>query len=408
MRAQTECWKRISGFASRLPRGRVSAMSGTTACVESKVDVGELTPSSAELVDLSIIVPTYNERENVVRLIQLLDEALKEIRWEVIFVDDDSPDGTSDKVRSLARTDRRVRCIQRVGRRGLSSACIEGVLSSSAPFFAVMDGDLQHDERILPTMLEKLKNEDAQLAVGTRYAEGGSMGNWSKTRTAMSKFATTICQLATGVTLSDPMSGFFMMRRETFQSIVKKLSGLGFKILVDIAASRSDGKINIVEVPYEFRTREAGESKLDTLAMWQFFLLLLDKRIGHIIPVRFISFSIVGGIGVFVHFAVMIALFEFLSTSFAAAQFVAASIAMISNFFLNNLLTYRDIRLTGWRWIWGLASFVAVCSIGLAANVGIANYIYSSNTNWVVSALSGILIGAVWNYALSSVYTWRR
>ena len=258
-------------------------------------------PLPSQGPELSVVVPTFNERANVLELLQRLRECLAGHRWEVIFVDDDSPDGTAQFVREIGQRDNRVRCIQRIGRRGLSLACVEGMLASSAPYLAVIDGDLQHDETLLPHMLERLKQDQTDIVIGTRYAPGGELGDWNQSRAAISHFATRLSRLVLRADLSDPMSGFFMLRREAMERCVRKLSGIGFKILVDLFAS-SSRPLRFAELPYEFRTRKAGESKLDTQAAWDYVMLLLDKLIGHLIPVRFLAFSLVGGTGVLVHF----------------------------------------------------------------------------------------------------------
>ena len=333
--------------------------------------------------ELSIIVPTLNERDNVTSVIAAVSEALPDIRWEIIFVDDNSADGTASFVREIARTDPRVRCLHRFGRRGLASACVEGIMSTASPLVAVMDGDCQHDERALRRMMEILASTDADIVIGSRYVEGGGVSGWDRSRVAMSRFATYIANLVTGTTLSDPMSGFFMMRRDAFLAALPRLSSMGFKILLDISAS-SDRVLKIVEVPYQFRPRQHGESKLDTLVLWEFFLLLLDKSIGRYVPVRFVSFALIGGSGVLVHMSVLTLLFKFFDTSFFTAQSAATVTAITTNFLLNNALTYRDQRLKGAKLLFGWISFNLVCATGAAANVGIANWMFANNWMWLV------------------------
>lgn len=357
--------------------------------------------------ELSVIVPTFNERANVRELVQRLEQALEGYRWEVIFVDDDSPDETARCVREIGLKDDRVRCIQRIGRRGLSSACIEGMLASSAPYLAVIDADLQHDEKLLPDMLEQLKQGDTDVAIGTRYAPGGGMGDWDESRIAISRFATSLSRLVLKVELSDPMSGFFMIRRDVMEDSVKKLSGIGFKILVDLFAS-APRPLRFVELPYEFRVRTAGESKLDTQAAWDYAMLLLDKLTGHIIPVRLVAFSLVGAVGVVVHFIVLTVMFDQLGLNFAFSQAIASIAAMTNNFALNNILTYRDMKLRGRQWLRGWVSFTLACSVGALANVGIASYLFTMDARWILAGLAGVLVGTVWNYAVTAVYTWRR
>jgi dolichol-phosphate mannosyltransferase len=355
--------------------------------------------------ELSVIVPTFNEISNVSELIKRLDSCLAGYSWEVIFVDDDSPDGTAQFVREFALKDHRVRCVQRIARRGLSSAAIEGMLASSAPYLAVIDGDLQHDETLLPKMLESLKQEQIDVVVGSRYIEGGSLGEWDKSRAAISKFATKLSKFVIKADLSDPMSGFFMIRREVLADTIHNLSAIGFKLLLDFFAS-SPYALKYKELPYEFRTRVAGESKLDASVAWDYMMILLDKLVGHIIPVRFITFAAVGGLGVVFHFIILGTLFNIFNVTFFTSQAVSTIIVIGINFAINNILTYRDMRLRGWKWFQGLISFTLVCSVGAIANVGIAQYIFEMDSQWVVAGLAGIAVGAVWNYALSSVYTW--
>ena len=353
---------------------------------------------------LSVVIPTFNESSNIEELLRRLDGVLGPAGWEVVFVDDDSPDGTAAKACEIARTDPRVRCLRRVGRRGLSSACIEGMLATSAPIVAVMDADLQHDETILPKMLAEIE-KGADVVVGTRYAEGGSTGQWNESRKTMSRLATAASRMVLRQPVSDPMSGFFMLTRKLLNETIYKLSGLGFKILLDILAS-AEQPLRIAEVPYSFRDRIAGDSKLDEAVMWEYGMLLADKTVGRYLPVRFLAFSIIGGLGVFVHMAVLTIVLKGLSLGFVAAQSVAACTAMVFNFALNNILTYRDRRLKGRAWFKGLLSFMIACSVGALANVGIASYLFANRTQWVLAALSGVLVGAVWNYAITQLYTW--
>lgn len=356
-------------------------------------------------IGLSIVVPTFNESQNVQELLRRLEAILGATGWEVIFVDDDSPDGTASLVRDIARTDPRVRCLQRIGRRGLSSACIEGMLATSAATIAVMDADLQHDETILPRMIAEIDQAGADVVIGTRYAAGGGTGEWNESRKMMSQFATIASRAILRQSVSDPMSGFFMLQRKTLDSTVHNLSGVGFKILLDILAS-AKMPLRVAEVPFHFRDRFAGESKLDEMVIWEYGMLLADKTVGRFIPVRFLAFSIVGGLGIFVHMAVLTLALKGQESSFTVAQSVATGSAMIFNFALNNILTYRDRRLKGWGWLKGLFIFMIACSIGGLANVGIATYLFDNRMQWMLAALAGVLVGAVWNYAATQLYTW--
>jgi dolichol-phosphate mannosyltransferase len=356
--------------------------------------------------ELTVVVPTLNERDNIAPLVELLDAALAGIAWEVIFVDDDSRDDTAAAVRAMARRDGRVRCLQRIGRRGLSTACIEGVLASVAPYCAVMDADLQHDETVLPRMLEALRTGSYDLAIGSRYSAGGDLGELSGRRVGISKLATRVSRVICKADIADPMSGFFMVRREAFEAAMRRLSGQGFKILLDLLAS-SPRPLRVVELGYRFRQRRHGESKLDTLVAWEFGMLLADKLVGHAIPVRFVLFATIGAIGLVVHLVVLRLALTLLALDFTPAQTSAALVAMTSNFFLNNLFTYRDQRLMGWRLLRGLVSFYLICGLGLIANVGVAAYTFAQHERWWIAGVAGVVVGSVWNYAISSVFTWK-
>jgi dolichol-phosphate mannosyltransferase len=357
--------------------------------------------------EVSIVVPVFNERENLAELTERIRECLGDIAWEIIYVDDDSPDGSAQLARELAAQDSRVRCIQRIGRRGLSSACVEGILSSAAPFVAVMDGDLQHDEGLLPQMLAELKKGDLDVVIGSRYAPGGDTGNWDSGRVRLSKMGMRLSRMLVPEELTDPMSGFFMMRRPAFDAAMRKLSGIGWKILTDLFAS-SPQKLRFKELPYRFRLRQAGDSKLDSLTAWSYAMLLLDKLVGHIIPVRFIAFCIVGALGVAVHFSILTLLFHFSQMVFVAGQAIATVCTMTFNFAVNNELTYRDKRLRGVRWLGGWLSFNLACSVGALMNVGLATYVNQVSGTRYLAAMAGILVGAVWNYAVTKRLTWSR
>jgi dolichol-phosphate mannosyltransferase len=355
--------------------------------------------------ELSIVVPTFNESRNVEKLVAELTDALREFRWEVIFVDDDSADGTAAVVRTLGTSDSRVRCVQRIGRRGLSTACIEGMLASSAPLLAVMDGDLQHDPKVLPEMVRLLRTTEAEIVVASRYVDGGDIGEWPRGRATMSRLATRLSHIVVPTTLKDPMSGFFMLRRSLLDGVVRNLSGLGFKILLDIFAS-AKRPVAFKEIPFVFRARVSGESKLGSQAVWEYLMLVADKLVGRYVPVRFIVFATVGSLGVIVHLAIVGLTYSAGRLDFVMSQTAATVGAMVFNYSLNNAVTYRDRRRRGLRWLTGLLSFMAACAVGAIANVGVAAYLFQRESKWVIAAVAGILTGAVWNYAVTKMYTW--
>jgi dolichol-phosphate mannosyltransferase len=364
-------------------------------------------PQAAGLPLLSVVVPTFNERDNVTVLYRRLAATITDIPWEVVFVDDNSPDGTWEVVRGLARQDSRVRCIRRVGRRGLSGACIEGILASSAPYAAVIDADLQHDETQLPKMVALLQSGEAELVVGSRYIEGYKAEGFNKQRAGASALATELARRALKVEVADPMSGFFMIRRDRFEQLAPQLSTQGFKILLDIVAT-AQGKLRTVEIPYTFGARQHGESKLDSMVALDFLGLVLAKLTHDVITLRFVLFAMVGALGLLVHLAALFVALEVLHAPFAEAQATGAIVAMTSNFILNNFLTYRDQRLKGVAILRGLLLFYLVCSVGLLANVGVAFSVYDQEPIWWLAGAAGALMGVVWNYAMSGLFVWRK
>src|SRR5205809_705046 len=295
-------------------------------------------PQAAGLPILSVVVPTFNERDNVTTLYRKLEATLRDVAWEVVFVDDNSPDGTWDVVRALARQDSRVRCVRRIGRRGLSGACIEGILASSAPCAAVIDADLQHDETQLPKMLALLQSGDADLVIGSRYIEGGSAESFDKQRAGFSMLATQVAKRVLRVDVADPMSGFFAIRRDRFEQLAPELSSQGFKILLDIVAT-ARGDLRVKEIPYTFGSRLHGESKLDSTVALDFLGLVLAKLTHDVVSLRFLLFAMVGSIGLFVLLASLFIALEVLNEPFPEAQASGALVAMTSNFILNNFLT---------------------------------------------------------------------
>lgn len=357
--------------------------------------------------ELTVVIPCYQEAANVAPMVARLGAALAGIAWEAVFVDDDSPDGTTAKARAIAAADPRVRVIRRIGRRGLASAVIEGVLSSSAAHVAVLDGDLQHDETILPAMLRAVR-EGADIAIGSRHVAGGDAATgFSAARAAVSGVGTRLAALLLPTPVGDPMSGFFLMPRPLFDDLAPRLSGRGFKILLDLLLS-ARRPLRVAEIPYAFRPRETGISKLDATVLLEFLGLLLDKALGGWLPWRFVSFAAVGAIGVLIHLAVLALAVRGIGIGFTAAQWAATFVAMTANFLLNNRITYRDVRLRGARLWRGLLIFYAVCGIGAVANVGVAGLLLRDGlVSWGLAGAAGALLTVVWNYAVSSTLVWR-
>lgn len=360
--------------------------------------------------DISVILPTYRECENLEPVIERLVKTLEGYDWEAIFVDDDSDDGSQEVLLRLARQNPRVRFIRRVGRRGLASACIEGMCSSAAEILAVMDADLQHDESLLPQMVQILQTSpEVEIVVGTRYADGGSVGQWNRSRHFLSRFATLLEKKLLRTELSDPMSGFFAIRRSVLDKCIHNLAGKGFKILLDIVLSLPE-RPQIQELPYTFRPRERGQSKLDILVGLEYLYLLVDKLFGGFLPVRFLIYSLVGLSGLFLHLGILGLFYRLLGYPFVQSQIIATVCAMVSNFIFNNIITFRARKLKGIALPLGALLYMAICAIGAIANVQVADYLFQLKVPWWLSGSIGAVVGAVWNYAVSTqiVWTWFR
>ena len=393
-------------------------ISTTDLAQASEAAVRAVLPQAKPL-ELAVVLPTYNERKNIATMIERLDKALAGIAWEAIYVDDNSPDGTSDEARRLSLSDPRVRCIQRIGRRGLASAAIEGMCSTAAPVVAVMDADHQHDPALLPGMLKAVASGEYDLAYASRFAEGASTEAWGRPdRVKASGFANRIANKVTGVELTDPMSGFFMLRTQTLRADAHRLSGVGFKILLDILAT-VDTPLRVKEFPLNFAARAEGESKLDQTVVFEFLVGLYDKWLGRIIPTRFALFGTVGAMGVVVQLAVLWTMLHVVfgerfvygnwseSTTFNIANTIAALVAMTFNFVLNNELTYSDKRLRGFAPLMrGWAQFALTCSLGLLTNIGSAAVLKTIGIHDVLAVITGVLLASVFNFALSSKFVW--
>ena len=356
------------------------------------------------MAEITVVVPAYREGENLPRLLAALEQALQGLDWETIVVVDDAFDGSEDLVRSRAQRDPRVRCLHRIGRRGLASACIEGMLASSAPYVAVMDADLQHDETLLPELLAMAKQQGADLAVASRYMAGGSTGELAADRVRASRLAAAMSRLICK-DLTDPMSGFFIVRRTFLERVVRRLYGRGFKILLDLVAA-ARGDVKLFELPYRMRSRQHGESKLGARVVAEYLMLLLYHLTGRLLPARFFLFAAVGVSGLAVHLAILTAVFSATGGNFLASQSLAIWAAMTSNFFLNNVFTYGDQRLRGaglWR---GLFSFYVACGVGALINLALAEWLFWKSAPYLLAGLAGAFVASLWNFFTTASFTW--
>lgn len=379
-------------------------MSGKTR-FRSMCPASSRLPAAAR-ADLTVVVPTLNERDNVRPLVAALEVALDGLSWEVLFVDDNSTDGTLEVLADFAAESSRVHFIRRIGRRGLSSAVVEGMLASTTPYVAVMDADLQHDESVIRGMYEAVRAGTIDVASASRFLESSHLEGLSERREHLSRLGIWLCRLIVKADLTDPLTGCFVVSRTVINEVVERLSLRGFKILLDIFAS-SRRPLAYREFPMHFRRRYAGESKLDTLVSLEFLTVVADKLVGRWIPIRFVAFVLVGAIGMLVHIAVLATAFRWLALDFAVSQALATYTAMTVNYFVNNQFTYRDMRLRGFAMLGGLLSFVAICTVGAVVNLQVAKVLFEHGVMWLLAGLLGAVVGSVWNYGVSSTLTWR-
>ena len=357
--------------------------------------------------ELTVIVPTFNEAANVATLVARLHASLAGIAWRVIFVDDNSPDGTAEAVKAIAAADPRVQCLRRIGRRGLAGAVVEGMLASASPFVAVIDGDLQHDETLLPAMLNALRGGETELVIASRYIADAhaEVEGLAPMRQLASQFANWLGRLVLRQHVSDPVSGFFMIRRELVDPVAAKLADEGFKILFDLIASQPR-PLKIVEMPYTFRERIAGASKLDQRVVVDYLGLLISKFSGGVIPTRALLFGLVGASGVVISLAAFTGLRQ-VGVANELAQLLASLIAMASNYLINNEITYRDRRRRGLGLLLGYVKFCALCSIGLLANLAVFALVIKWAPQYpILASVAGTGFGALWNYMTTSVAVW--
>ena len=362
---------------------------------------------ASQCARLAIIIPTLNEAQSIGPLIERLATSLAGRDYEIVIVDDWSGDGTAEMVAELARGQRHIRLIRRFGRSGLSSAVIEGALSTCAEVVAVFDADLQHDEAVLSQLIDLVASGSTDLAIGSRYVAGGSCGAWRKDRAAISRAGTWLAAMALPVAVHDPMSGFFAMRADRLVALVPRLRGAGFKLLFDILMA-SPGDIRVTEVPYVFRSRLAGTSKLGPRVAADYAVSVIHGLIGRHLAARLAAYGAIGLLGLGVHLTVLRLLLAGLDVSFVRAQAAAVIAAIGFNFTLNNRLTFRDRALRGRKLFAGLASFYVICGIGAIANVGVGSLVYADRHRWWLAGIAGAVVGSVWNFAAAATVTWRK
>jgi len=353
-------------------------------------------------LDVSIIIPTLNERENLPVLIGKLQEAMEGRRYELVIVDDDSEDGTWQVAEEFSQRYGNIRVIRRINRKGLSSAITEGFLLGKGKYVAVLDADLQHDHALIGAMLEEIG--DCDLVIGSRYMNQKSVPGWDSWRSRLSRAGTMMAQKLLKQKISDPMSGFFMIRRKIIQEIAPQLFDQGYKILFDILISRPDLKIK--ELPYDFKARLYGTSKLTAAVMFDFADLLISRAIPSRFNFQFIRYGVVGASGVVIHLLTLYLLHAVIGLQYPVSLAFAIETAMVSNYILNNQWTFKEHRFFGLQWWKGLFNYNLACLLGSAFNLGIGWYLVDKGIPWFYASVLGIWVGTSWNYLSNRFFTW--
>lgn len=358
---------------------------------------------------LSLIIPTYNERESLPIFIPRIVETLQGTDFEIIVVDDDSPDRTWEVAMRLARQYTQLHTIRRVGRRGLSSAVIEGFLAAKGDVFAVMDADGQHDISLLPRLAEAAAKNNG-IAMGSRYMEGGSVGNWKGFRAFVSRLGGSLAIWLCKVIVTDPMSGFFAISRETFEDVLPRLNPKGFKILLDLLVHVPAGT-NVKELPFSFGKRLLGESKFSAKVRLQYLEFLYDATVGRFIPLTLVKYCVVGALGVAVNLSAYIMTMLLLGESqqyglFPTPLVAGIEAAIVFNFLLNNTWTFSLAKLRGWDAVNGFVKYNVVCAFGALANVAVTALLFDGGISAIGSIAIGAFVGMIWNYTIGKLFAW--
>lgn len=376
--------------------------------MESKI-LAEPLPHLRDLhaQSVALVVPTYNECDNILAFYKDAASALAQLDWQIIFVDDNSPDGTAAVAEELAIDDRRVRVIVRFHQRGLTSAVLQGVCSANTSYVVVTDADLQHDLCKIPEMLHLLNTDQADLVIGTRYEEGGSTeGLANGFRIWLSRTGTKVAQAFVPVPVSDPMSGFFAFRRKKLLQILAKVDPLGFKVLFDILLLGGH-QIRISEIPYHFRNRHAGSSKLDGRIQWDFLIQIIYHLLKQLVPHDLISFILVGASGAIVELT-MLGLGVAIGAPNGPMQTAAIGAATTWNFLLNHCLTFhRHLKINADLAI-KFVLYATAVAIGIIVDISAATIsmqkLYATE---LLASILGVCADTIWRFAVAKAIIWR-
>lgn len=375
---------------------------------------------------LSVITPTFNEAQNLPVLIERIHTALAGVPHEIVVADDNSPDGTWRIAEELAALDDSIVVLRRFHDHGLSAAVLDAMSAARAPYLAVIDADLQHDPSILPDMLSCLRADKADVVVGSRESEGGGYGEWSLQRRTVSWVATVIARVFLRVPTDDPMSGYFMLTREAYESTAEQINPLGFKILLEFIGRNRE--LRVENLGYTFANRMHGETKLKPSVIRSYLLAVAELRLGRQVDPVFFLYVLVGILGLLVN-SVLFTFFEALGfpqidTGFNEAldpiysSFVASvGLTTVGLFVVNNEFTFWEQRYRGWRTLGALALYSLMTLVGTLVHVAVfswlqeAGFLFSfvgDDAARVVHNLMGATIALVVNWYLNTTFVWRR
>jgi|TARA_X000000368_G_scaffold4609_1_gene3524 dolichol-phosphate mannosyltransferase len=360
---------------------------------------------------ISIVIPTFNEVKNIIPLLKTLINIVIDFKYEIIVVDDDSPDGTSQEIVKFMKDNKKVKLITRVGRSGLSSAIKEGLIFAQGKYLLVLDGDGQHEPTFVLNMIKRIKKNKVAIIIGSRFLNSSRLEGLSKKRSIGSKVANKIAGASLPKNysnLTDHLSGCFCLNKEKTEYLIRKIEINGFKFLYELL-SVSKGKLIVEEVPLIFKERRYGNSKLDLAIVWDFFISILHSFTFRVIPRRAISFGLVGFTGIFVQLFITSFLTRILLIEFYDALPFAIICAATSNFLINNQVTFRSNRLIKLALLIGFFKFLLIASLPIIANIGITTAFYKYiSADTFIAQIAGIVIVYAWNYLASSSFVWNK
>lgn len=361
---------------------------------------------------ISLILPTLNEEENLKVLLPNLHYILKDYSYEIIVVDDNSTDQSRKVAENLFSDEINGFIHHRIKLLGLSSAIYDGFNLATGEVVVVMDADLQHDPKILPQMIQSIISNNSDICIASRNIENGGYGDLSRMRKFLSKSGIWIANFFLNMNLSDPMSGYFALSRDLFDEVKGRINPRGFKILLEIIYKSSN--IRIAHVPYHFKARRHGETKLTPAIGFEYLLALIDLKVGWIISYRFLQFCFVGFLGSCFNFMIF-SLCMTLKIPLLQSVFYAASFGMVWSFLANNFITFSESRYVQKKLLIGGAIYLIFSLPGLLVQISVTVFLFNLfsavlnlNIHYYFIYIAAVIFGAILNYFIHLKITWKR